>query len=96
MVTGSMTNIMDLVRKSGPTVLSFKVITALERNMGTDALCGQMEAPSKVTSSKTRWKGTGSTSGLTAANMTENGKTTNSMARAPSLGRMAESIVVGM
>ena len=91
MAIGSMTSTMALAKKSGRTVQSLKVTTVMARSMDMDSLFGRIGAPSRVTLSRTKWKVTVSTSGLTDASTTASGRTTNSMERGTLRGKMGAS-----
>ena len=92
--TGWMISIMDLARKCGLTKRSLREIITMERNMEKVSSFGPMEAASKATSKTIRWRVMECTSGTMVADMTESGRTTNSMVTVNSPGAMAESILV--
>ena len=91
MAIGSMTSTTALARKSGRTVQSLKVTTVMARSMDMGSLFGRIGAPSRVTSSRTKWKGTESTSGLTDESTTASGRITNSMGMGTLRGKMGAS-----
>merc|ERR1719266_2013721 len=88
MAIGSMISTTALARKSGRTVQSLKVTTVMARSMDMGSLFGRIGAPLRVTSSRTKWKGTESTSGLTDESTTVSGRITNSMVRGTLRGKM--------
>ena len=91
---GWMISIMDLARRCGLTKRSLREIITMERNMEKVSSFGLMEAASKATSKTTRWRVMECTSGTMVADMTESGRTTNSMVTVNSPGATAESIMV--